>query len=90
MNMRESWEIKRIGDVCEVLDSKRKPITKSNRQSGSIPYYGATGIQDYVKDYIFDGRYLLVGEDGAKWGKNDNTAFIIEGKSWVNNHAHIL
>lgn len=90
MNMRESWEIKRIGDVCKVLDSKRKPITKSNRQSGSIPYYGATGIQDYVKNYIFDGRYLLVGEDGAKWGKNDNTAFIIEGKSWVNNHAHIL
>lgn len=88
--MRESWEIKRIGDVCEVLDSKRKPITKSNRQSGSIPYYGATGIQDYVKDYIFDGRYLLIGEDGAKWGKDDNTAFIIEGKSWVNNHAHIL
>lgn len=88
--MRESWEIKRIGDVCEVLDSKRKPITKNNRQSGSIPYYGATGIQDYVKDYIFDGRYLLIGEDGAKWGKDDNTAFIIEGKSWVNNHAHIL
>lgn len=72
------------------MDSKRKPITKCDRQSGNIPYYGATGIQDYVKDYIFDGRYLLVGEDGAKWGKNDNTAYIIEGKSWVNNHAHIL
>lgn len=79
-----------MGEVCEVLDSKRKPITKSDRQVGNIPYYGATGIQDYVKDFIFDGRFLLVGEDGAKWGKDENTAYIIEGKSWVNNHAHIL
>ncbi|MBR6251279.1 MAG: restriction endonuclease subunit S [Bacteroidales bacterium] len=88
--MNHNWTYKKLGEVCDVLDSKRKPITKCDRQSGNIPYYGATGIQDYVKDYIFDGRYLLVGEDGAKWGKNDNTAYIIEGKSWVNNHAHIL
>ncbi len=47
-------------------------------------------MQDYVDSYIFDGRYLLVGEDGAKWGANDKSAYIIEGKSWVNNHAHIL
>ena len=88
--MKQDWEYKKLGDVCDILDSKRKPVTKSNRKSGIYPYYGATGIQDYVDSYIFDGRFLLVGEDGAKWGKGDNSAFIIEGKSWVNNHAHIL
>ncbi len=88
--MKQNWVYKKLGDVCDILDSKRKPVTKSNRKSGIYPYYGATGIQDYVDSYIFDGRFLLVGEDGAKWGKGDNSAFIIEGKSWVNNHAHIL
>ena len=88
--MRAGWTQKKLGDICEVLDSKRKPITKSARVAGMIPYYGATGIQDYVKDFIFDGRFLLVGEDGAKWGQDDNSAYIIEGKSWVNNHVHIL
>lgn len=88
--MKEGWKYCRLGEVCSVLDSQRKPITKSNRQQGLIPYYGASGIQDYVADFIFEGRFLLVGEDGAKWGKNDKSAFIIEGKSWVNNHAHIL
>ena len=88
--MKEGWKYKNLGDLCDVLDKRRKPITKESRISGSIPYYGATGVLDYVQDYIFDGRFLLVGEDGAKWGKYDNTAYIIEGKSWVNNHVHIL
>ena len=87
---RSKWEYKKLGEVCEVLDKLRKPVTKSDRVTGQYPYYGATGIQDYVADYIFDGRYLLLGEDGAKWGANDKSSFIIEGKSWVNNHAHIL
>jgi type I restriction enzyme S subunit len=88
--MREGWEIKKLGEICEILDSQRKPVTKKYRKEGLYPYYGASGIQDYVDSYIFDGRYLLVGEDGAKWGTNDKSAFIIEGKCWVNNHAHIL
>lgn len=88
--MKQGWEIKKLGEVCEVLDSQRKPVTKKDRKEGCYPYYGATGIQDYVDSYIFDGRYLLVGEDGAKWGSNDKTAFVVEGKCWVNNHAHIL
>lgn len=88
--MKQGWEIKKLGEVCEVLDSQRKPVTKKDRKEGSYPYYGATGIQDYVDSYIFDGRYLLVGEDGAKWGSNDKTAFVVDGKCWVNNHAHIL
>lgn len=88
--MREGWTYKKLGEVCEILDSQRKPVTKKDRAKGIYPYYGASGIQDYVDSYIFDGRFLLVGEDGAKWGASDKSAFIIEGKSWVNNHAHIL
>ena len=80
----------KLGELCTVLDSQRKPVTKKDRVSGEYPYYGASGIQDYVNDYIFDGDYLLVGEDGAKWGRNDKSAFQIHGKCWVNNHAHIL
>ena len=89
-NMKQSWEIKKLGEVCEILDHLRVPITKKDRREGCYPYYGASGVQDYIDSYIFDGRYLLVGEDGAKWGPNDKSAYIIEGKSWVNNHAHIL
>lgn len=88
--MKQGWEIKKLGEVCEILDHLRVPITKKDRREGCYPYYGASGVQDYIDSYIFDGRYLLVGEDGAKWGPNDKSAYIIEGKSWVNNHAHIL
>jgi len=79
-----------LGEVCEVLDSKRKPVTKADRKQGKYPYYGATGIVDYVDDYIFDEKLILIGEDGAKWGVGEKTAFIAEGKYWVNNHAHVL
>ena len=88
--LRGGAETRRLGDVCEVLDSRRIPIAKSKRIAGSIPYYGATGVVEHVKDFIFDDRLVLLGEDGAKWGPGDNSAFIIEGKSWVNNHAHVL
>ena len=81
---------KRLGEVCEILDSKRKPITKKDRVAGPIPYYGATSVQDHVRDYIFDEPLVLLGEDGAKWGAGDKSAYMIEGKSWVNNHAHVL
>ena len=88
--MRKGWEYKKLGDCTQILDSQRKPVTKRDRKSGIYPYYGATGIQDYVDKYIFDGRYVLVGEDGAKWSSFTQSAFIIEGKTWVNNHAHVL
>lgn len=87
---KEGWEEKELGKICDILDSKRKPITKNKRTSGTIPYYGATGILDYVKDFIFDEKLVLLGEDGAKWGTGENSAYIICGKSWVNNHAHAL
>ena len=84
-------EWKKLGEVCEVLDSQRKPISKDKRISGIYPYYGANGIQDYVDGYIFDGTYLLVGEDGSGINK-DNSPVLhwVSGQFWVNNHAHIL
>ncbi|WP_201583876.1 restriction endonuclease subunit S [Psychrobacter sp. HII-4] len=89
--MKKGWEVKSLGEVCENLDSKRVPITKSKRVSGDIPYYGASGIVDHVADYIFDERLLLVSEDGANLlARTYPIAFSIEGKTWVNNHAHVL
>ncbi len=79
-----------LGELCEVLDSIRKPITKKDRTPGNIPYYGATGVVDYVTGYIFDEELVLLGEDGAKWGAGEKSAFAISGKAWVNNHAHVL
>ena len=88
--MKNGWVTKKLGEVCKILDSRRIPITKKDRKPGPIPYYGATGRVDSVADYIFDERLLLLGEDGADWSAGANSAFIIEGKSWVNNHAHVL
>lgn len=84
-------QYKVLGELCNILDYQRKPISKSNRKFGNYPYYGANGIQDYVDDYLFDGTFLLVGEDGSVINK-DNSPVInwADGKIWVNNHAHIL
>ena len=84
-------EWKPLGKLAENLDFMRKAITSGLRDSGEVPYYGASGIVDYVKDYIFDGDFLLVSEDGANLvARNTPIAFSISGKTWVNNHAHIL
>jgi type I restriction enzyme S subunit len=88
--INEKWEKKTIDETCEVLNNLRKPLTSNLREKGVFPYYGASGIIDYVKDFIFNERLLLIGEDGAKWGAYEKTAFIAEGKYWVNNHAHVL
>ena len=73
------------------LDYMRKPITSSKRKAGIYPYYGASGIVDYVEGFIFDGEYLLVSEDGANLlMRTYPIAFPISGKVWVNNHAHVL
>ena len=78
-------------DIAENCDSVRKPVTKGNRSAGQYPYYGASGIVDYVDDYIFDGDYLLISEDGANLiARVTPIAFSISGKNWVNNHAHVL
>jgi type I restriction enzyme S subunit len=85
-----SWATEPLGNLCDILDSKRKPITKRDREPGPYPYYGATGVLDYVRDFIFDEKLVLIGEDGAKWSAGDNTAFSAEGFYWVNNHAHVI
>lgn len=84
-------EYKTLEEVCNILDYQRKPVSKSKRKFGIYPYYGANGIQDYVDDYLFDGTFVLVGEDGSVINK-DNSPIInwADGKIWVNNHAHIL
>lgn len=87
----EGVNMKMLGDICENLDYMRKPITSSKRKVGIYPYYGASGIVDYVEGFIFDGEYLLVSEDGANLvTRTYPIAFSIKGKNWVNNHAHVL
>lgn len=85
------WETKNLSQLSENLDTNRVPITKSKRVSGSVPYYGASGIVDYVKGYLFDDNILLISEDGANLlMRTYPIAFSVSGKCWVNNHAHVL
>lgn len=85
------WEMVDLGSICENLDSKRVPVTKSDRKEGPYPYYGASGQVDSVNDYIFDEDLLLISEDGANLrARTYPIAFSISGKTWVNNHAHVL
>lgn len=80
-----------LDEISQNCDNLRKPITSGKRESGAYPYYGASGIVDYVKDFIFDGDYLLISEDGANLlTRNTPIAFSISGRNWVNNHAHVL
>ncbi|NCQ19458.1 MAG: restriction endonuclease subunit S [Ignavibacteria bacterium] len=90
-NREEHWEEKTLNEISENLDSKRVPITKNVRNQGTIPYYGASGIVDYVEDYLFNEDLLCVSEDGANLlARTYPIAFSISGKTWVNNHAHVL
>lgn len=84
-------EYRNLEDCCIILDSKRKPITKAKRVAGDFPYYGANGVQDYVNDYLFEGKFVLVGEDGSVLTLSGKPVVNwAEGKIWVNNHAHII
>ena len=84
-------EWKTLGEIAENLDNMRKPVAKGGRSLGIYPYYGASGIVDYVDSFIFDGDYLLISEDGANLVvRKTPIAFSISGKTWVNNHAHVL
>ena len=88
---KEGWETKTISEISENLDYKRVPVTKKDRKEGVYPYYGASGIVDYVDGYLFDEDLLLVSEDGANLlARSTPIAFSVSGKIWVNNHAHIL
>ena len=82
-----------LGQVVTFLNAKRKPLNSKERETrkGAYPYYGASDIVDYIDDYIFDGRYLLISEDGENLKtRKTPIAFFAEGKFWVNNHAHII
>jgi type I restriction enzyme S subunit len=86
-----TWQEKTLDQISENLDRVRVPITKSKRVAGDIPYYGASGVVDHVADYLFDEDLLLISEDGANLlARTYPIAFSISGKSWVNNHAHVL
>ena len=90
-NKSKKFESKKINEISINLDSKRVPITKDLRTNGDVPYYGASGIVDYVSDFLFEEDILLVSEDGANLlDRNYPIAFSVSGKSWVNNHAHVL
>lgn len=88
----EGWMWVRINDVCTCLDSMRVPINKKERQkrSGKIPYYGANGQVGWIDDYLFDEDLILVVEDETFIGREKPFSYKISGKSWVNNHAHVL
>lgn len=89
----KGWEVKPLGSLVVNKDGKRIPIKASDRadMAGDYPYYGASGVIDYVNDFIFEGRHLLIGEDGANLlARSTPIAFIADGRYWVNNHAHVL
>ena len=88
---KSEWRIKPLGKICTNYDSRRIPITEKDRVKGEIPYIGASGVIDYINDFIFDEDLLCVSEDGANLvARTYPIAFSISGKTWVNNHAHVL
>jgi len=87
----DEWEQRKLGDIVDFLDDQRKPLKESDRIKGKYPYYGASGIIDYINDYLFDENLVLLSEDGANIiDRNYPVCFIATGKYWVNNHAHVL
>jgi type I restriction enzyme S subunit len=89
----QDWDVTELWQLADFLDGQRKPIKSSDREKmkGIYPYYGASGIIDYVNNYIFDDELILLGEDGENiLSRNLRLAFIVRGKVWVNNHAHVL
>ena len=87
----DEWEQRKLDDVVEFLDTMRKPLEGAKRIPGPYPYYGASGIVDYVDGYLFDEELILLSEDGANiTDRNYPVCFLASGKYWVNNHAHVL
>ena len=85
----EPWSEKKLGEVTDRYDNLRVPVSANARISGNIPYYGANGIQDFVNGYTHDGEFILIAEDGASDVK-DYPVQYVNGKVWVNNHAHVI
>lgn len=83
------WEQRKLENISERHDSSRIPISENNRKKGNTPYYGANGILDFVDGYTHDGTFILIAEDGAN-DLNDYPISLVQGKIWVNNHAHVI
>jgi type I restriction enzyme S subunit len=81
-----------LGEIVDIFDSQRIPLSGEVRSTrrGPYPYYGANGLVDHIDDYLFDGEHLLLAEDGGYWGPGQSSSYVVDGKFWVNNHAHIL
>ncbi len=89
--MAGEWTVRTLGELTDNHDSVRIPVKEADRRVGPYPYYGASGIVDYVDGYLFDGEYLLIAEDGENLRtRHTPVAFLANGKFWVNNHAHIV
>jgi type I restriction enzyme S subunit len=91
--VRSGWETKRLDEVADILDNRRVPVNSKERdlRQGSVPYFGATGQVGWIDDHIFDEEIVLLGEDGAPFlDSAKQKAYVVRGKSWVNNHAHVL
>lgn len=88
----KKWITVKLSDIAEILDSRRIPLSEMERSKikGGYPYCGANGVIDYINKYIFDGEYILIAEDGGDYSKFGKSAYIMTGKFWVNNHAHVL
>ncbi|WP_225424841.1 restriction endonuclease subunit S [Lacticaseibacillus paracasei] len=85
----DAWEQRKVSELADRYDNLRVPITASERVAGETPYYGANGIQDYVEGFTHNGEFVLVAEDGANDLQNYPVQYV-DGKIWVNNHAHVL
>jgi len=88
----EGWRRVRLGEIIKIFDRERIPLDSEYRLTikGSFPYCGATGVIDHINDYIFDGEYVLIAEDGGRFNRFEETAYIMKGKFWANNHVHIV
>jgi type I restriction enzyme S subunit len=88
----KNWRIVKLNELIDIHDSKRIPLSEMERinRKGVYPYCGANGVLDYIDDYIFEGEFILFAEDGGYYGKFENSCYLMNGKFWVNNHAHIL
>lgn len=93
-NVGIEWTLLTINKCCSILDNKRRPLNNQERQvrQGEYPYYGANGLVDFIDDYIFDEQLILMAEDGGYFDeyKTRPIAYKISGRTWVNNHAHVL
>jgi len=91
--MPNNWKTYKLNEIADILNSKRIPLNSRQRndRKGIFPYYGASGIVDFIDDFIFDGEHVLISEDGENLrSRNTPVAFKAKGKFWVNNHAHIV